>query len=49
MDGAQPMEASMNIEETISKPNETITEDISMTDTAGKVPTINMPYAEFRE
>ena len=49
MDGVQPMEASMNMEETISKPNETITEDISMTDTAGKVPTINMPYEEFRE
>ena len=49
MDGVQPMQASMNMEETISTPNETITEDMSMTDTAGKVPTINMPYEEFRD
>ena len=48
MDGAQPMQASMNMAETISTPNETITEDVSMTDTAEKVPTINMPYEEFR-
>jgi len=49
MEGAQPIQASMNMEETISTPNETITEDMSMTDTAGKVPTINMPYEEFRD
>ena len=48
MEGAQPMQASMNMAETISTPNETITEDVSMTDTAEKVPTINMPYEEFR-
>ena len=49
MDGAQPMQASMNVEETISTPNETVIEDVSMTDTAEKVPTINMPFPEFRE
>ena len=49
MDGAQPMQASMNVEETISTPNETVVEDVSMTDTAEKVPTINMPFPEFRE
>ena len=49
MDGAQPMQASMNMEETISTPNETVTEDMSMTDTVEKVPTINMPYEEFRD
>ena len=49
MDGAQPMQASMNVEETISPPNETVIEDVSMTDTAEKVPTINMPFPEFRE
>ena len=49
MDGAQPMQASMNMAETISTPNETITEDMSMTDTVEKVPTINMPFPEFRE
>lgn len=49
MDGAQPMQASMNMAETISTPNETVTEDMSMTDTVEKIPTINMPYEEFRE
>ena len=49
MDGAQPMQASMNMAETISTPNETVTEDMSMTDTVEKVPTINMPFPEFRE
>ena len=48
MDGAQPMQASMNMEETISTPNETVTEDVSMTETMDNKPAVDMPYAEFR-
>jgi len=48
MDGAQPMQASMNMEETISTPNETVTEDMSMTETMEDKPAVDMPYAEFR-
>ena len=48
MDGVQPMQASMNMEETISTPNETVTEDMSMTETMEDKPAVDMPYAEFR-
>ena len=48
MDGAQPMQASMNMAETISTPNETITEDVSMTETGGNSSTVDMSYEEFR-
>ncbi len=48
MEGAQPMQASMNMEETISTPNETITEDMSATETIEKQPSVDMTYEEFR-
>jgi len=48
MDGAQPMQASMNMAETISTPNENITEDVSMTETGENQPAVDMSYAEFR-
>jgi len=48
MEGAQPMQASMNMEETISTPNETITEDMSTTETIEKQPSVDMTYEEFR-
>ena len=48
MEGAQPMQASMNMEETISTPNETITEDMSATETIEKQPAVDMTYEEFR-
>ena len=48
MEGAQPMEASMNIKETISTPNETITEDMSATETIEQQPSVDMTYEEFR-
>ena len=48
MDGAQPMQASMNMEETISTPNETVTEDVSMTETMENKPSVDMSYEEFR-
>ena len=48
MDGVQPMEASMNIKETISTPNETITEDMSATKTIAEQPSVDMTYEEFR-
>ncbi len=48
MEGAQPIKASMNMEETISAPNETITEDISTTETIEQQPSVDMTYEEFR-
>jgi hypothetical protein len=48
MNGAQPMQASMNMAETISTPNENITEDVSMTETGENQPAVDMSYAEFR-
>jgi len=48
MEGAQPMQASMNMAETISTPNETITEDMSVTETIEKQPSVDMTYEEFR-
>jgi len=48
MNGAQPMQASMNMAETISTPNETITEDVSMAETDGNSSTVDMSYEEFR-
>jgi hypothetical protein len=48
MNGAQPIQASMNMAETISTPNETITEDVSMTETGENQPAVDMSYAEFR-
>ena len=48
MEDAQPMQASMNMEETISTPNETITEDMSATETIEKQPSVDMTYEEFR-
>ena len=38
----------MNMEETISTPNETITEDMSATETIEKQPSVDMTYEEFR-
>ena len=48
MEGAQPMQASMNMEETISTPNKTITEDMSATETIEQQPSVDMTYEEFR-
>ena len=47
-EGAQPIQASMNMEETISTPNETITEDMSATETIEQQPAVDMTYEEFR-
>ena len=44
--GVQPMQASLNVDETIQTPTETIQEDVSIQE--GPKPSINMPYEQFR-
>ena len=44
--GVQPMQASLNVDETIQTPTETIQEDVSVQE--GPKPSINMPYEQFR-
>jgi len=44
--GVQPMQASLNVDETIQTPTETIQEDVSVQE--GPQPSINMPYEQFR-
>ena len=44
--GVQPMQASLNVDETIKTPTETIQEDVSVQE--GPKPSINMPYEQFR-
>ena len=48
MEGVQPMETSVNVEETVSVPGETVTEDMSLTETNENSTSINIPYEEFR-
>ena len=43
--GVQPMQASLNVDETIQTPQGTVQEDISVQE---KTPSINMPYEQFR-
>ena len=44
--GVQPVQASLNIDETIQTPTETIQEDVSFQEKTQ--PSINMPYEQFR-
>jgi len=44
--GVQPMQASLNVDETIKTPTETIQEDVSVKEEPQ--PSINIPYPEFR-
>jgi len=44
--GVQPMQASLNVDETIQTPTETIQEDVSVQE--GPKSSINMPYEQFR-
>ena len=44
--GVQPMQASLNVDETIQTPTETIQEDVSVQE--GPKPSIDMPYDQFR-
>jgi hypothetical protein len=44
--GVQPMQASLNVDETIQTPTETIQEDVSVQE--GPQPSIDMPYDQFR-
>jgi hypothetical protein len=44
--GVQPMEASLNVDETIQTPTETIQEDVSVQEKIQ--PSVNMTYQEFR-
>jgi len=44
--GVQPMEASLNVDETIQTPTETIQEDVSVQENIQ--PSVNMTYQEFR-
>ena len=44
--GVQPMQASLNVDETIKTPQGTMQEDVSIQDQTK--PSINMPYQEFR-
>ena len=43
--GVQPMQASLNVDETIKTPQGTVQEDVSVQE---KTPSINMPYDQFR-
>ena len=43
--GVQPMQASLNVDETIQTPTGTVQEDVSVQE---KTPSINMPYEQFR-
>ena len=44
--GVQPMEASLNVDETIQTPTETVQEDVSVQEKIQ--PSVNMTYQEFR-
>ena len=44
--GVQPMQASLNVDETIQTPTETIQEDVSVQENIQ--PSVNMTYQEFR-
>ena len=44
--GVQPMQASLNVDETIKTPQGTMQEDVSIQE--GPKPSINMPYEQFR-
>jgi hypothetical protein len=44
--GVQPMEASLNVDETIQTPTETVQEDVSVKEKIQ--PSVNMTYHEFR-
>ena len=44
--GVQPVQASLNVDETIKTPTETIQEDVSVQE--GPKPSINIPYEQFR-
>jgi len=44
--GVQPVQASLNVDETIQTPTETIQEDVSVQEKTQ--PSINMPYEQFR-
>ena len=44
--GVQPMQASLNVDETIQTPQGTMQEDVSFQE--GPKPSINMPYEQFR-
>ena len=43
--GVQPMQASLNVDETIQTPTGTVQEDVSVQE---KTPSINIPYEQFR-
>ena len=49
MEGVQPMQASINLEEQLKTPSGTMTEDMSITETTGKPTSINISYEDFRE
>ena len=44
--GVQPVQASLNVDETIQTPQGTVQEDVSIQ--GGPKPTVQMPYQEFR-
>ena len=44
--GVQPVQASLNVDETIQTPQGTMQEDVSIQE--GQKPTVQMPYQEFR-
>ena len=44
--GVQPVQASLNVDETIKTPQGTVQEDVSVQE--GPKPSINMPYEQFR-
>tara|TARA_R110000868_G_scaffold209_3_gene2026 strand:+ start:313 stop:1440 length:1128 start_codon:yes stop_codon:yes gene_type:complete len=48
MDGAQPMQASMNVEEQVTTPSGTMAEDMSITENAGGSTSMNITYEDFR-
>ena len=48
MDGAQPMQASMNLEEKLTTPSGTMTEDVSMTENVKAPTSMNISYEDFR-